>query len=271
MHRRFVSAMANAVDSSTPTAIRPAAVVASAAPMPPGTGIRPDRTPAAVFTNTTSARDRSAPYARHAAPSTSANSSSLRRLPPKSSSRLLRVRAIFASVANATRILGSALARNDGTDSTTATPAPRATPIATASRASGPPSANWLVSRSTRTNGSVAATSSALTTFSDTSSAAPAASAAGVAAPIRWRNRTCIAIRPAELGTVRLTNRIAAWSTTQGSSGSGVGTDPRTEIPPPIIVAWARTSATAAHARSAARSSRSRVPGPISAIRLISV
>ena len=47
--------MAKAVDSSTPTAISPAAVVASA----PGTGIRPDRTPDAALTNTSSANETS--------------------------------------------------------------------------------------------------------------------------------------------------------------------------------------------------------------------
>jgi hypothetical protein len=82
----------------------------------------------------------------------------------------------------------------------------------------------------------VISTSSALTSFSETSSTAPAATASGGDAPIRRRNRTFIAIRPAELGTVRLMNLIAAWSTTQGRSGSGVGTEPRTEIPPPIMV-----------------------------------
>lgn len=81
------------------------------------------------------------------------------------------------------------------------------------------------------------------------------------------RNRTFIAIRPADLGTVTLTNMIAAWSTTHGRSGSGVGTDPHTEIPPPIIVSWASTSATAAQARSAPRSWSASAPGPSSAIR----
>jgi hypothetical protein len=36
--------MAKAVDSSTPTAIRPAERLASAAPMPPGTGMRLEAT-----------------------------------------------------------------------------------------------------------------------------------------------------------------------------------------------------------------------------------
>ena len=38
-------------------------------------------------------------------------------------------------------------------------------------------------------------------------------------------------MRPAELGTVRLMNLIADCRTTQGSSGSGVGTAPRNETP----------------------------------------
>jgi uncharacterized heparinase superfamily protein len=44
-------------------------------------------------------------------------------------------------------------------------------------------------------------------------------------------------IRPAELGTVRLMNLIADWSTTHGRRGSGVVTAPRTEIPEAMKVA----------------------------------
>ena len=42
----------------------------------------------------------------------------------------------------------------------------------------------------------------------------------GVGVPIRCRKRTLMPIRPAELGTVRLMNLIADWSTTQGSRGA---------------------------------------------------
>jgi len=40
VHSLWVNAIANAVDSSTPTAVRPAVRAASAAPIPPGTGMR---------------------------------------------------------------------------------------------------------------------------------------------------------------------------------------------------------------------------------------
>src|SRR5215218_4488750 len=52
---------ANAVDSSTPIVIRPAERAASAAPIPPGTGIRLERTEAAVLTKTSCARFSSTP------------------------------------------------------------------------------------------------------------------------------------------------------------------------------------------------------------------
>jgi hypothetical protein len=59
-----VTAIANGVDSSTPTAMRPAESVASAAPMPPGTGIRLEGTDAAVLTKTRRRPD-GHPHARH--------------------------------------------------------------------------------------------------------------------------------------------------------------------------------------------------------------
>ena len=88
-----------------------------------------------------------------------------------------------------------------------------------------------LVSIAISTKGSVSRTRAIWTSVSDTSSTAPAATAWGVGVPIRWRKRMLIPMRPAELGTVRLMNLIADCSTTQGSSGSGVGTAPRSEIP----------------------------------------
>ena len=66
MQSRWVIAMANAVDSSTPIAMRPAVRAASAAPIPPGTGTRPERTAADVFTrlgDAISGVDREAAYA----------------------------------------------------------------------------------------------------------------------------------------------------------------------------------------------------------------
>jgi hypothetical protein len=47
-----VIAQANAVDSSTPIAISPAAIAASAGPMPPGDGITLDRMAAELLTKT---------------------------------------------------------------------------------------------------------------------------------------------------------------------------------------------------------------------------
>jgi hypothetical protein len=118
-------------------------------------------------------------------------------------------------VSRATRIGGTTFARSAGTATVTATPIATATTIAPTTRASGPPCVNRFVSMATRTKGSVPSTRSALTSFSDTSSTAPAS---GVDAPMRCRNRTFIAIRPAELGTAILANLIAAWSSSPASA-----------------------------------------------------
>ena len=87
---------------------------------------------------------------------------------------------------------------------------------------------------------------------------------------MRWRKRRLTPILPAELGTVRLMNLIADWSTTQGRSASGVGTALRTEIPAPMKVTWARTARRAPTPDSALRSSSAIVSNPISASWLIS-
>ena len=92
----------------------------------------------------------------------------------------------------------------------------------------------------------------------------------GPGAPIRCRQRRLVAIRPAELGTVRLMNLSADWSAIKGSSGSGVGTPPRAETADGTNVVWARSSATITHAASALRSSSAIVSNPISASWLIS-
>ena len=70
-------------------------------------------------------------------------------------------------------------------------------------------------------------------------------------------------MRPAELGTVRLMNLIADCSTTQGSSGSGVGTAPRNDTPPAMKVSWAMITPTTIQATSALRNSSAIVPNPI--------
>jgi hypothetical protein len=60
-------------------------------------------------------------------------------------------------------------------------------------------------------------------------------------------------------------NLIADCSTTQGNSGSGVATPPRTEMPDGMNVDWATNSATTSHPASASRSSSAIVSKPISA------
>ena len=124
---------------------------------------------------------------------------------------------------------------------------------------------NWPVSMSAWTKGSVSPKSAAWTTVFEMSSTAPAATASAGGAPMRWRKRRFIPIRPAELGTVRLMNLIADWSTMQGRSARGVGTPPRREIPAGMKVACATTSATINHAGSALRISSAIVSNPISA------
>ncbi len=103
----------------------------------------------------------------------------------------------------------------------------------------------------------------------DASSMAPPAIASARGAPIRCRQRRFVAIRPAELGTVRLMNLSADWSDDEGSSGSGVATPPRAEMPDGTKVDWARSSATTTQARSAFPSSSAIVSKPISASWLI--
>ena len=77
-------------------------------------------------------------------------------------------------------------------------------------------------------------------------------------------------MRPAELGTVRLMNLIAAWRTTHGRSASGAGTAPRTEMPDPTKAVWARIRARSTHASSASLSSFQIVSNPMSASWLMS-
>ena len=60
--------------------------------------------------------------------------------------------------------------------------------------------------------------------------------------------------RPAELGTVRLMNLIADWSTMQGKSGNGESTAPRSEIPEAMNDACARISASTNQATCISRS-----------------
>ena len=61
MQRRCVRAIANAVELSTPIEMRPAERAASAAPMPPGTGITLDSTDAEVLMKISWARLRLTP------------------------------------------------------------------------------------------------------------------------------------------------------------------------------------------------------------------
>ena len=74
-----------------------------------------------------------------------------------------------------------------------------------------------------------------------------------------------MAMRPADVGTVRLTNLIADSSATVGHSGSGVGTAPCSDRAWLTSVSWAMISATRTHCHWAWDSSSTMVSKPMSA------
>ena len=64
MKSRWVTTVAVAISVGIPNAVSPATIAASVTPIPPGTGTRPARNDAEVFTKTISPSERLPPYAR---------------------------------------------------------------------------------------------------------------------------------------------------------------------------------------------------------------
>ena len=230
MQKRSVSAIANAVVSSTPTAIRAAVRLASAAPMPPGAGIRLESTDADVDEEELRQRQVDAVgkarrpererIERLGDDVAAEQLQPLRRIRSRSTARRRhpdRGHDLRPQLDTEHHRDAHEERDHDRRDET----AVRRADLDVAriqgdvnERERDEEEAIWTI-------------------VSDTSSTAPATAACPVGTPIRCRKPRFMAIRPAELGTVRLMNLIADCRTMHGSSGSGAATAPRTEIPGP--------------------------------------
>ena len=244
MQSRCVNAIANAVESSTPNATRPAVRPASAAPMPPGTGRRPgERRRGQVDEEELREGQIDAVRVAHRAEreredrlGREAPAEELDALAPVSRDRP------EAGQPVADRRHDPSAQRRNRHDARRRR-AMSTAKISTTVSLDGTMPPSELVSRSTSTKASSTRTSTIWMTVCEMSSTAPAATASARGAPIFWRKRTLIAMRPAELGTVRLMNLIAASRTTHGRRASGVATAPRSATACVTNVVCARTSA----------------------------
>ena len=134
------------------------------------------------------------------------------------------------------------------------TSATSASTIAPTTRPEGAASAIRLVSMSKSTNGSSDSTSTTRRSSPTACRRPRPRPPRAVGAPICWRKRTLNAIRPAELGTVRLMNLTAEARAMHGQSGSGVEHGSAQRDRRCHQRSWARISPTTTQAGSASRS-----------------